>query len=104
MRLGQEHERADQGRDHRNPVAEGRSLRTMNPDSTRPDPGDDATAARAHSDLMDTIALEAVTAVATPRPEVPWPSQRIENGDTAGDPVPAVGEDDPIVGCRLGAY
>jgi eukaryotic-like serine/threonine-protein kinase len=76
----------------------------MNPDSTRPDPGDDATAARAHSDLMDTIALEAVTAVATPRPEVPWPSQRIENGDTAGDPVPAVGEDDPIVGCRLGAY
>ncbi len=70
----------------------------MNPDPTRPEPGDDATAAGANSDLMDTIALEAVTAAATPRPEVPWPSPRVEAGD------PAVGEADPIVGCRLGAY
>src|SRR5580693_8667977 len=76
----------------------------MNPDPTRPELGDDATAAGVNTDLMDTIALEAVTAAATPRPEVPWPSARVENGDASGDPAPAVGEDDPIVGCRLGAY
>ena len=69
----------------------------MNPDPTRPEPGDDATAAGASSDLVDTIALEAVTAVATPGPEADrWPP-RGEAGDSDG-------ESDPMVGRRLGAY
>src|SRR5262249_40457877 len=52
-----------------NPAAEGRSLPAMNPDPTRPEPGDDVTAPGAAPDLVDTIALEAVTAAAVPRPE-----------------------------------
>ena len=68
----------------------------MNPDPTRPEPGDDATAAGANSDLVDTIALEAVTAAATPRPEADLAvTRRVRRLRR---------ESDPMVGRRLGAY
>jgi non-specific serine/threonine protein kinase/serine/threonine-protein kinase len=104
MMPAEKHDRADQDRDHRNPVAEGGSLRTMNPDPTRPEPDDDATAAGADSDLVDTIALEAVTAAATPRPEAIPMSPRDAVDDSDNGPAVAVGEADPMVGRRLGAY
>ena len=61
----------------------------MNPDPTQPEPGDDATVA-ASSDLVDAIALEAVTAHAGSPPE--------ERAAWASDDA------DPMVGRRLGAY
>jgi serine/threonine protein kinase len=62
----------------------------MNPDPTRPEPGDDTTLAAPTTDLVDTIALEAVTAPAGPPPE-----ER---------PIPARDDADPMVGRRLGVY
>src|SRR5579875_1844195 len=61
---------------------------TMNPDPTRPEPDDDATAAGSDPDLVDAIALEAVTSAAVPTPE---PA-------AAGDGA------DPMIGRHLGAY
>ena len=61
----------------------------MNPDPTRPEPGDDMTAAAADADLVDAMALDAVTAVAEPQPE---------EDPTTRD------ESDPMVGRRLGAF
>ena len=61
----------------------------MNPDPTRPEPGDDMTVAAADADLVDAIALDAVTAVAEPLPE---------EDPTTRD------ESDPMVGRRLGAF
>jgi serine/threonine protein kinase/tetratricopeptide (TPR) repeat protein len=62
----------------------------MNPDPTRPEPGDDLMATGADPDVVDTIAMEAVTAAPSPRPEA----------DLAFVPD----ESDPMVGSRLGAY
>src|SRR5579885_1257014 len=61
---------------------------TMDPDPTRPEPDDDATAAGSDPDLVDAIALEAVTSAAVPTPE---PA-------AAGDGA------DPMIGRHLGAY
>ncbi len=63
----------------------------MNPDSTRPGPDDDATGERFDADAVDTMAMEALTATASPE-------------DEAEDPEFPRDESDPMVGTRLGAY
>jgi non-specific serine/threonine protein kinase/serine/threonine-protein kinase len=62
----------------------------MNLDPTQPEPKDDTTTAATSPDLVDAIALEAVTTLAEPQPD--------EHA------VPSDGEADPMVGRRLGAF
>src|SRR5689334_12590926 len=63
---------------------------TMNPDPSRTEPGDDLTTEERAPEVVDTMAMEAVTAAGESLPEV--------------DAALVHDESDPMVGRRLGPY